>query len=69
VKTVDLKIEGLSGVGSAHSLIVALSAIPGVAKADFSLMKRRARITYDPARTGVEAFKAAIYRAGYEVSA
>ena len=69
MKTVDLKIEGVTGVGIANSLIVALSAIPGVAKADFSLMKKRARITYDPAKTNVEAFKAAIYRAGYEVSA
>lgn len=64
---VDLRIEGITGVGVAHSLIVALSAIPGVAKADVSLMKKRARVTYDPAKTNVEAFKAAIYRAGYEV--
>ncbi len=67
MNTVDLKIEGMTGVGIANSLIVALSAIPGVAKADVSLMKKRARITYDPAKTDVEAFKAAIFRAGYKV--
>ena len=67
MKTVDLKIEGMTGIGIAHGLIVALSAIPGVAKADVSLMKKRARITYDPAKTNVEAFKAAIFRAGYKV--
>lgn len=67
MKTVDLKVEGVTGVGTANSLIVALSAIPGVTKADFSLMKKRARITYDPARTGVEAFRTALYRAGYKV--
>lgn len=67
MKTVDLKIEGMTGVGVANSLIVALSAIPGVANANVSLMKKRARITYDPAKTGVEEFKAALYRAGYKV--
>jgi copper chaperone CopZ len=65
MQTIDLKISGMAGAGAAQALIVALSAIPGVAKADVSLMKKRARITYDPAQTGVEAFRAAILRAGY----
>lgn len=68
MKTVDLKIEGMAGAGAAQSLTVALSAVPGVAKADVSLMKKRARITFDPARTGIEAFKSAILRAGYKAS-
>lgn len=65
MKTVDLKIEGMADGNAAQSLIVALTAIAGVAKADVSLMKRRARITYDPAKTGIEAFRSAILRAGY----
>jgi copper chaperone CopZ len=68
MKTVDLKIEGMADGGAAQSLIVALTAIPGVAKADVSLMKKRARITYDPAKTGIEAFRSAILRAGYRAS-
>ena len=68
MKTVDLKISGMAGAGAAQALIVALTAVPGVAKADVSLMKKRARITYDPAQTGVEAFRAAILRAGYRAS-
>jgi copper chaperone CopZ len=68
MKTVDLKISGMAGAGAAQALIVALSAIPGVAKADVSLMKKRARITYDPAQTGLEAFRAAILRAGYRAT-
>lgn len=68
MRTVDLKVEGMAGTGAAQSLIVALSAIPGVAKADVSLMKKRARITYDPAKTGIEAFRNAILRAGYRAS-
>jgi copper chaperone CopZ len=68
MKTVDLKIEGMSAAGAAQSLTVALTALPGVAKADVSLMKKRARITYDPAKTGVEAFRAAILRAGYRAT-
>ena len=65
MKTIDLRISGMSGPGAAQALTVALTAVPGVAKADVSLMKKRARITYDPAQTGVEAFQAAILRAGY----
>ena len=68
MKTLDLRIEGMAGAGAAQSLTVALSAIPGVAKADVSLMKKRARVTFDPARTGIEAFKSAILRAGYKAS-
>ena len=68
MKTVDLKISGMAGAGAAQALIVALTAVPGVAKADVSLMKKRARITYDPAQTGVEAFRAAILRAGYRAT-
>lgn len=68
MKTVDLKISGMAGAGAAQALIVALSAIPGVAKADVSLMKKRARITYDPEKTGVEAFRAAVLRAGYRAT-
>ena len=68
MKTVDLKISGMAGAGAAQALTVALSAIPGVARADVSLMKKRARITYDPAKTNVEAFRAAILRAGYRAS-
>lgn len=66
MKTVDLKIQGMVSSGATQSLTVALSAIPGVAKAELSLMKKRARVTYDPAQTGVEALKAAILRAGYQ---
>jgi copper chaperone CopZ len=68
MKTVDLKISGMTTAGAAQALIVALTAVPGVAKADVSLMKKRARITYDPAQTGVEAFRAAILRAGYRAT-
>lgn len=68
MNTIDLKISGMTTAGAVQALIVALTAIPGVAKADVSLMKKRARITYDPAVTGVEAFRAAILRAGYRAS-
>jgi copper chaperone CopZ len=68
MKTVDLKISGMTAAGAAQALTVALTAIPGVAKADVSLMKKRARITYDPAKTGIEAFRAAILRAGYRAN-
>lgn len=68
MKTIDLTISGMTTAGAVQALIVALTAVPGVAKADVSLMKKRARITYDPAVTGVEAFRAAILRAGYRAN-
>jgi copper chaperone CopZ len=39
-----------------------------VAQADVSLTKARAKVTYDPARTSVEAMKQAIERAGYKAA-
>jgi copper chaperone CopZ len=45
-----------------------LAALPGVAQADVSLTKARAKVTYDPAQTSVDAMKQAIERAGYKAA-
>ena len=54
--------------GCVNAVTRVLSALPGVAAADVSLTKARAKVTYDPAKTGVEAMKQAIQRAGYTVA-
>jgi cation transport ATPase len=68
METVRLKIEGMTSTGCVNSVSRVLSALPGVAEADVSLTKARARVTYDPAQTGVEAMKQAIARAGYKAA-
>jgi len=54
--------------GCVNSVTRVLAALPGVSQADVSLTKARAKVTYDPAMTGVEAMKQAIERAGYKAA-
>jgi copper chaperone len=68
METVDLKIEGMTCGGCVKSVTRVLSGVAGVASADVSLDEGRARVTYDPAQTGVEAMKQAVERAGYSAA-
>ncbi len=68
METVRLQVEGMTCGGCVNSVTRVLSALPGVAAADVSLPEARAKVTYDPARTGVEAMKQAIERAGYKAA-
>ena len=66
METIDLKVEGMHCGGCVKSVTRVLSGVAGVSAAEVSLEEGRARVTYDPARTGVEAMKQAIERAGYK---
>jgi len=68
METVRLSIEGMTCTGCVNSVMRVLTALPGVSQADVSLTKARAKVTYDPAMTGVEAMKQAIERAGYKAA-
>ena len=68
METVRLSIEGMTCTACVNSVTRALTALPGVSRADVSLTKARAKVTYDPAQTGVEALKQAIARAGYKAA-
>jgi copper chaperone CopZ len=68
METVRLSIEGMTGAACVNSVTRALTALPGVAQADVSLTKARAKVAYDPAQTSVEAMKQAIARAGYKAA-
>ena len=63
---VELKVEGMDCEGCVKSVTRMLSGLPGVQKVDVSLAEARARVTYDPARAGVQDMKKAVERAGYK---
>ena len=58
------------GVQSSGRIVVGgnFTAIDGVTQAEVSLEKAQATVTYDPARAGLPAIKAAITDAGYETA-
>jgi len=66
METIDLKIEGMTCGGCVKSVTRVLSGVAGVSAADVSLDEGRALVTYDPAKTGVEAMKQAVERAGFK---
>jgi copper chaperone len=68
METVRISVQGMTCTGCVNSVTRVLAALPGVSQADVSLTKARAKVTYDPAKTGVEAMKQAIERAGYKAA-
>lgn len=66
METIKLPVEGMTCTACVNSLTRVLSALPGVAEVNVSLTKARAKVTYDPAKTGLDAMKLAIQRAGYK---
>ena len=66
MQTIELKVEGMDCQGCVQSVTRTLNGVPGVEKVDVSLEQARARITYDPAKSGPEQLKRAIERAGYK---
>jgi len=63
---VIVKVGGMTCSGCVRSVEKVLEAIPGVERAEVSLDQRQARVSFDPAQTGLDAIKAAIADAGYE---
>ena len=65
METVELKVGGMDCQGCVKSVTRMLSGVPGVETVDVSLEEGRARVTYDPAKSGPAEFERAIGRAGY----
>ena len=63
---VELKVEGMDCEGCVKSVTRMLSGLPGVQQVDVSLAEARARVTYDPAKVGMQDMKKAVERAGYK---
>jgi copper chaperone len=68
METTELKIEGMTCGGCVKSVTRVLTGVAGVASADVSLEEGRARVTFDPGQTGVEALRQVVERAGYKAA-
>jgi copper chaperone len=66
METVEIKVEGMDCEGCVKSVTRMLSGVPGVEKVDVSLAQGNAKVTYDPARSGVADLRRAVERAGYK---
>ncbi|HEX7054077.1 MAG TPA: heavy metal-associated domain-containing protein [Burkholderiales bacterium] len=66
METVELEVQGMDCQGCVQSVTRMLNGVPGVAKVDVSLEQGRARVTYDPAKSGPDQLRRAIQRAGYQ---
>ncbi|CAJ0899180.1 mercury resistance system periplasmic binding protein MerP [Ralstonia flatus] len=64
-KTVTLSVPGMNCAACPITVKKALGKVPGVAKTDVNLDKREATVTFDDARTNVEALMRAAQDAGY----
>jgi copper chaperone len=68
METIVLKVAGMSCGGCVKSVTGVLEALPGVAKAEVSLEKAEAVISYEAGKVGREQMVQAIDDAGFEAS-
>lgn len=66
-ETIQLSVEGMSCQHCVKAVKAAVSALPGVDSVEVSLERKLATVSYDPAKVGRPAMKAAIEGAGYTV--
>jgi len=64
--TVELKIDGMFCEGCASSVRSSLADVTGVASAQVSFDEKKARVSYDPAKTSIEQLIAAVEKLGYK---
>jgi copper chaperone len=67
METLTMKVDGMTCGGCVASVTRVLQAVPGVADVAVTLQPGAAKVTFDPARTGAPALKAAVADAGYDV--
>ena len=68
METMVLKVGGMSCGGCVKSVTGVLEALPGVSKADVSLEKAEAAVSYEPGQATREQMVQAIDDAGFEAS-
>lgn len=66
METTLIKVGGMSCHKCVSSLTQVLSGVPGVEKVEVLLQPGQATVTYDPARVGLPALRAAVEDAGYD---
>ena len=64
-KTITLSVSGMTCAGCAGHVEKALQKVEGVKKTEVNYDKKEAVVTYDDAKTGVEALTKATDGAGY----
>lgn len=64
-RTVTLSVPGMNCAACPITVKKALGKVPGVAKTDVNLDKREATVTFDDAKTNVDALTQATRDAGY----
>ena len=69
METITMNVQGMTCGGCVASVTRVLKAVPGVADATVTLQPGAAKVTFDPARTGAPALRAAITDAGFDVVA
>ena len=69
METITMNVHGMTCGGCVASVTRVLKAVPGVADATVTLQPGTAKVTFDPARTGAPALRAAITDAGFDVVA
>lgn len=67
MEKITLTVKGMTCMGCVKSVRNVLEPIPGVAGVDITLDNGQVTISHDPAKAGLDQFKAAIQDAGYEV--
>jgi copper chaperone len=66
METAEIRIDGMTCEGCVKSVTRTLQGVPGVQAVDVFLAEGKARVSFDPGRTGLAELKRAIERAGYE---
>jgi copper chaperone len=69
METVILKVEGMNCGGCVASVTRVLRAVPGVSDVSVTLKPGAANVTFDDARTNVDALKRAVEGAGFGIAA
>nr|AGF92828.1 heavy metal translocating P-type ATPase [uncultured organism] len=66
-EVMELDIGGMSCASCSRTVEVALNELEGVKEANVNLTTEKARVNYDPSKTGYPEFKEAVENSGYEV--
>lgn len=66
-ETIQLGVDGMSCQHCVKAVKGSVAALPGVDTVEVSLERKLVTVTYDPAKVGRPAMKAAIEDAGYTV--
>jgi copper ion binding protein len=62
-----ISVAGMTCGGCVNSVTRAIKALPGIASVEVSLEQKSANVLFDESQTTLEAIRAAVIDAGYEV--